>query len=558
MALGFILLASVGLVVPGLLVPTFSRLFVDYYLIGHFSSWLEPLLLGMCATALLQVILTWLQQHQMMRLETKLAVASLGRFITHALRLPMSFFSQRYAGEVQARSLLEDRLAQMLAGQLGTAGVSLITIAFYVLIMLQYDVMLTLVGVLFAALNLTALFWMSRHLADTNQSFLAENGKLSAIGMQGLQMIENFKAAGTENVLFTRIAGQHAKTLNAQQKLGVRQCFLNAVPLSLNAIAVASILVLGGMRVMDGELTVGMLVAFQGLMFNFLAPVSQLVLLGGQIQDAQGCLARVDDLLRQPRDPEFGSESTDLSAQGEARKLTGRVTLENVAFGYSPLDPPLIENFNLDISPGEKIALVGTSGSGKSTLAKLVSGLYRPWEGRVLIDGRPMEEIPREILRNSVAVVDQDVVLFEGSVRDNLSMWDDTMSEERLVEAAVDSDIHDLIAGRPGSYDSRLTENGGNLSGGQRAKLELARALALNPSILILDEATSALDPIAEEVIMSNLRRRGCTCIIIAHRLSTVRDCDQIIVLENGKPIQQGDHASLLAEGGIYGKLVES
>lgn len=556
-ALAFVLMASIGLVVPGLLIPTFSRLFVDYYLIGRFENWLEPLLIGMCVTAGLQVLLTWLQQHQMMRLETKLAVASLGRFITHALRLPMSFFSQRYAGEVQARSALEERLAQMLAGQLGTAGVGLFTIAFYILIMLQYDVVLTLVGVLFAGLNLGALFWVSRHLADTNQSFLAETGKLSAFGMQGLQMIETFKAGGTEDVLFTRVVGQHAKTLNAMQSLSVQRFFLNAVPLSLNAIAVAMILVLGGMRVMEGDLTVGMLVAFQGLMFNFLAPVSQLVTLGGQLQDAQGCLMRVDDLLNQPRDPEFQSKTDTPSGEAEARKLTGRVTLEKVTFGYSPLDPPLIEDFDLDIAPGARIALVGASGSGKSTLAKLVSGLYRPWKGRVLIDGRPMEDIPRETLRNSIAVVDQDVILFEGSVRDNLTMWDDTMSEERLVEAAQDADIHDLIASRPGSYDSRLTENGGNLSGGQRAKLELARALSLNPSILILDEATSSLDPIAEEVIMSNLCRRGCTCIIIAHRLSTVRDCDEIIVLENGKPIQQGDHAALIAEGGIYANVVE-
>jgi len=557
-ALSFIFLVSLALVVPGLLLPAFSRVFVDYYLIERYESWLEPLLLGMILTAVLQGLLVWLQQREMTRLQTKMAVASAGRFIRHALRLPITFFAQRYAGEIHTRSSLEERLAKMVAGQLGTAGVNLVTIVFYVLIMLQYDVALTLVGVAFALANLFTLGYVSRRLRDQNQAMMAESGKLSAYALQGLQMVETYKAAGTEQVLFSRIAAQHTKTINARQSLDRRRYVLRGVPMALNAISVAAILVLGGMRVMDGELTVGMLVAFQGLMYNFLSPVSGLVSLGEQFQDAQGCLTRVEDVLRQPRDDEFASESEKdgASATGEARKLAGHVVLENITFGYSPLAPPLVQGFSLDVKPGQRVALVGASGSGKSTIAKLVSGLYKPWEGRVLIDGRPIGDIPREILRNSVAVVDQEVVLFEGTIRDNLTMWDGTMAEERLVEAARDADIHDIIAARPGGYNSDLTENGGNLSGGQRAKIELARALALNPSVLILDEATSNLDAITEETVVDRLRRRGCTLILIAHRLSTVRDCDEIIVLEKGIPVERGTHDTLMALGGAYAKLV--
>lgn len=558
-AFTFLLLISLGLVIPGLLVPTFSRLFVDYYLIERFDDWLQPLLIGMVAAAFLHGGLTWMQQHYLLRFESKLALAAAGQFIAHIVRLPMTFFSQRFGGELVNRSMLNDRLAQLLAGQLGTAALNIITMIFFALVMLQYDAILTLVGVLFALFNLWALAAVSRLLSDRNQGLLAENGKLSGYAMQGLQMMETFKAGGTESVLFSRITGQHANVLNTQRDLSLWTALLGAVPVTLNALAVAAILVVGGLRVMQGELSIGMLVAFQTLMMSFLAPVSQLVTLGAAFQDAQGAIARVDDVLNHPVSPEFVQQEKPEEETGHKnqQQLTGKVELKDVAFGYNPLDPPLIEDFNLVVEPGQRIALVGSSGSGKSTTARLISGLYRPWQGEVLLDDTPIDDVPRDLLRNSVAVVDQDIVLFEGTIRNNLSMWDSTLPEERLVEAARDADIHDIIAARSGGYDGKILENGRDLSGGQRARMELARALALNPSILLLDEATGPLDAVSEGVVMDNLRRRGCTVIMIAHRLSTIRDADHIIVLEQGKMVQQGTHQELMAMGGHYRELVQ-
>lgn len=557
-AFSFLLLISIGLVIPGLLVPTFSRVFVDYYLIEGFDSWLQPLLLGMVVAAFLQGGLTWMQQHYLLRFESKLALAAAGRFIAHIVRLPMTFFAQRFGGELVNRSMLNDRLAQLLAGQLGTAALNIVTMVFFALVMLQYDQILTLVGIAFALFNFWALAIVSRLLSDRNQALLSETGKLSGYAMQGLQMIETFKAGGTENVLFSRITGQHANVMNTQRDLSLWTALLSAVPVTLNVVAMTAVLVVGGLRIMDGELTIGMLVAFQTLMMSFLAPVSQLVTLGAAFQDAKGAINRVDDVLLQPVAEEFVADEKATKHQSKTtqRKLVGRVELRGVSFGYSPLESPLLENFDLVIEPGQKVAIVGASGSGKSTTARLVSGLYGVWHGEVLLDDQPLQSISRDLLRNSVAVVDQEILLFEGTIRDNLSMWDSTLPEERLVEAARDADIHNVIAARPGGYDGKILENGSDLSGGQRARLEIARALALNPSILILDEATGPLDAASEAVVMDNINRRGCTVVMVAHRLSTIRDADKIIVLDKGRVVQSGSHSELLSEEGCYRELV--
>lgn len=558
-AFSFLLLISLALVIPGLLVPTFSRLFVDYYLIERFDDWLQPLLIGMVVAAFLQGGLTWMQQHYLLRFESKLALAAAGQFIAHIVRLPMTFFSQRYGGELVNRSMLNDRLAQLLAGQLGTAALNIISMIFFALVMLQYDAILTLVGVLFALFNLWALAAVSRLLSDRNQGLLAENGKLSGYAMQGLQMLETFKASGTESVLFSRISGQHANVLNTQRDVSFWTALLGAVPVTLNALAVTAILVVGGWRVMQGELSIGMLVAFQTLMMTFLAPVSQLVTLGAAFQDAQGAISRVDDVLKQPVAKEFldcNASDNDQRPPSNQRQLVGKIELRDIAFGYNPLQEPLIEHFSLTIEPGQHVALVGASGSGKSTTARLISGLYQPWQGEVLLDDVTLQQIPRDLLRNSVAVVDQEIVLFEGTLRSNLSMWDSTIPEERLVDAAKDADIHDVITARPGGYDGKILENGRDLSGGQRARMELARALALNPSILLLDEATGPLDALSEAKVMDNLKKRGCTVVMIAHRLSTIRDADLIIVLQQGKIVQQGTHRELMDLAGYYRELV--
>ena len=553
----FAVLVSLTLVVPGLLQPTFARVFTDYVLIGEQAGWLKPLLQAMGGAALLAFLLTWLQQAALLRFETKLSMAGAGRFLVHVLHLPMGFFAQRHGGEVAARVALNDRLAVLLSHQLATAALNLLSVAVFALVMAQYDLALTGVVVGFAALNLLALALTTRGLADRGERAIAETGKLAGTAMQGLSMIETYKAGGTESVLFTRLAAANARLLTIRQDMQRAQARLGMLPPLLASVAGAAVLVVGGLRIMDGEITVGMLVAFQALMGLFLGPVGAFVQLAGQIQDARGLLARTGDVLRQPPDPAFAVPPPAVPAS-PGRKLSGGVQLVDVTFGYSPLEPPLIQGLSLDVPAGAHVAVVGASGSGKSTIAKLVSGLYRPWSGEVRIGGQPIDAIPPAVLRNSVAVVDQEIVLFSGSVRDNLSLWDGAVPEERLHAAARDAAIHDFIAGRPDGYEAVLHEQGRNLSGGQRARLELARALALDPSVLVLDEATSALDPLAEAEVAGSLRRRGCTCLIVAHRLSTIRDADLIVVIDGGRIVQQGRHDALKGADGPYRRLLEA
>jgi NHLM bacteriocin system ABC transporter peptidase/ATP-binding protein len=587
-ALAYVVLAGLALVVPGLAIPICGKVFVDDILVGGRTDWLVPLLVGMGLLGLLNAALTWLQLVHLTRLETKIAVGSSARFLWHVLRLPVEFFSQRYAGDVSMRVASNDRVARLLSGELASTVVALVTLGFYVLIMVQYDLLLTVLGVAIALLNLAALRAVSRHRADQSLRLQQDAGKWAATSMGGLQSIETLKASGAEADFFARWAGHQAKVVSAAQRLGALSEVLFAVPLFLGLLTNVAILAVGGLRVMSGMLSMGELIAFQALMASFLAPVGRLVSLGGTLQEVEADVNRLDDVHRYPPDPIFLSgvageeEVRREGVRSEEKKtfpsslltphssllppppatrglrLSGHVELRNITYGYSRLEEPLLRGFNLTLRPGSRVALVGGSGSGKSTVAKVLSGLVQPWEGEILFDGRPRTASPRPLLTNSLALVDQDICLFEGTVRDNLTLWDDTVPDGVVVQAARDACIHDDVAARPGGYESRVQEGGQNFSGGQRQRLEVARALVSEPTLLVLDEATSALDPATEHLIDDNLRRRGCACLIVAHRLSTIRDCDEILVLERGQVVQRGTHPELLAAGGRYVDLIRA
>jgi NHLM bacteriocin system ABC transporter peptidase/ATP-binding protein len=553
----YIALVGVGIVCTGLIIPSFSRIFIDQILIQG-RNWIFPLLIGMSLTALLRTLLTWVQRMTLVRLQTSLAVSMSTKFFWHVLSLPVEFFNQRYGGEVSERVTLNDKVAQLLSGDLATAVLNLVLLVFYVILMLQYDIVLTLAGVSIALINFVALRLISRSRKDANMSLLQEQGRLIGMTFNGLQIIETLKASGAETDFFSWWAGYQAKVQNVQQKVGLLDQLLSAIPILLTALNTLAVLVIGSLRVIDGIITVGMLVAFQSLMASFLNPITQLVQLGGTIQEVEGGLTRLDDILRYPPDTNAQPGLVSDADVEHGAKLTGEVVLKNITFGYNPLAAPLIRDLNLTLKPGSRIALVGTSGSGKSTVAKLVAGLYQPWTGEILFDGKPRNAIPPHIIHNSLALVDQDIMLFEGTVRENLTLWDPTAIQASIVQAAIDAAIHTDISARYGGYNSMVEENGHNFSGGQRQRIEIARALVNGPTILVLDEATSALDPLTEEIIDGNLRRRGCTCLIVAHRLSTIRDCDEIIVLDSGMVVQHGTHEEMVKVPGLYRDLISS
>lgn len=555
-ALLFLVLAGLFLVLPGLVLPVFSKIFIDDYLIGHLDSWIKPLLLGMGVTAILQGLLIWLQRYYLTRFHAKLAMATSSQFFWHVLRLPVMFYAQRSAGDISSRVAINNRVAELLTGELATTLLNVLVLLFYAALMFSYDLVLTLVGMAVAVLNVVFLRQVARQRKDVNMKLAADGGKLLGTSMNGLQMIETLKASGMESDFFAKWAGHHAKVVNGLQQMGSQGVLLMAVPPLLTALNGVLILSLGGLRVMDGALTMGTLVAFQSLMSSFLQPVNQLVALGAGIQEMEGDMKRLDDVLEYAPDPQADPGQAPV-AEAPAR-LEGLVELRQVSFGYSPLEAPLVQDFNLVLRPGTRVALVGASGCGKSTLSRLVMGLYEPWSGAILFDGKPRKEWPRATLVNSLAMVSQEIALFEGSIRDNLCLWDDSIPEEQLVRAAQDACIHDALVTRPGGYDAPVQEGGANFSGGQRQRLEIARALAVNPRVLVLDEATSALDPLTERLLDDNLRRRGCTCLIVAHRLSTIRDCDEIIVLDQGRVVQRGTHEEMRLAPGPYAALMQA
>ncbi len=562
-ALIFVMLCGLLLVVPGLVVPTFTRIFIDDFLVGDQGWMVKPLLVAMGFTVMIQAVLTWLQKYYLLRLETKLALATSSKFFNHILRLPSAYFGQRFAGEIGSRVAINDKVARIVSGKLATTVIDTVMTVFYAALMFFYDVQVTLAVMGIAALNVVAVQMAARARTDVSRRLMQDRGKLMGTAMNGLRMVETLKATGSEQEFFSRWAGYYAKSLNAKQDLNVLGQFSSMVPPFVQTLTTAAVLALGGLKVMSGDLTVGMLVAYQSLLNSFTRPLNTLVQFGSTLQELTADMNRLDDVLRYPQDKQYNLEQAGPSAQADGQKrdprrikLSGHVELRDITFGYSPLEKPLIENFNLTLEPGKRVALVGGSGSGKSTVAKLVSGLYEPWSGQVLFDGVPRSELPRSMIVNSVAMVDQEVFLFGGSVTENVTMWDPTIGSSRVVTACRDAAIDEVIEAREGGYQAAIVEGGGNFSGGQCQRLEISRSLVGEPTIIILDEATSALDPATEVIIDESMRRRGCSCIIIAHRLSTIRDADEIVVMERGRIVQRGTHDEMKDVPGPYQRLI--
>ncbi len=584
----FCILIGFLLVIPSLALATLSQVFVDSVLIQRRYEWLKPLLLGMGALSLLQALMSLVQLQKLRYLRRRLSLGMTWQFFRHLLYLPVSFYAQRFAGEIGHRIGINNKVARVLSGQLARSAIDAVMIFFYGAVMLAYDWVLTLIGVAVIAVNIVFVRLISRRWKDITMRLAQDSGKLAGVEIAALQSIETIKAGALESDYFARWAGYYAKLTTAEQESNQNQQWLSLLPPLLSSLSSMALLVVGGLRVIDGHLTIGMLIAFQALMTRFQAPVNTLVGLGTTIQALDGDMKRLDDVLRHPTDPALAAGATVTSPptpllQGEGSKnntppfpgreggsgglgfwptdcyrLQGYVELSNITFGYSRVDAPLIENFSCKLQPGQRVAFVGGSGSGKSTLSKVIAGLYVPWEGEILFDGVPRQQIPRPVIANSLAMVEQEIFLFEGTVRENLTLWDETVPDEQLMRACRDAAILDVVMAMPGGLNGKLLEGGGNLSGGQRQRLEIARALVNNPAILVMDEATSALDAETEKQIDRNLRRRGCTCIIVAHRLSTIRDCDEIVVLEQGKVVQRGTHEEMKGGDGPYARLIGS
>ncbi|MFI6374142.1 NHLP family bacteriocin export ABC transporter peptidase/permease/ATPase subunit [Streptomyces sp. NPDC050546] len=546
-------LSSLLLVAVGASVPALSRTYIDEFLIGNQTSLLGVLFASMGACVLLTVVLTWLQQANLLHGRIISSTLSSARFLRHLLRLPVTFFSQRSPADLVQRLQSNDAVAETLSRDLAAAGVDAVVVVLYAVLLYTYDPQLTFVGIGVALLNIVAMRVVVRLRATRTAKLRADTARLTNTAYTGLQLIETMKATGGEDGYFRKWAGQHATTLEEQQRLGVPSAWLGVVAPTLATLNSGLILWIGGMRAVEGHISVGLLVAFQALVARFTAPLTRLNGVAGRIQDFAADVARLKDVENFKADPLYGRPD---SGDGSTRRLQGHVELQNITFGYSPLDKPLLTGFDLTVGPGRQVALVGGSGSGKSTVSRLISGLYAPWEGVIRIDGQRIDDIPRGALAASVSFVDQDVFLFEGTVRDNVALWDPSIPDDAVEDALRDAALHDVITRRPGGIHSKVEQDGRNFSGGQRQRLEIARALVRRPSILVLDEVTSALDAETELVVMDNLRRRGCACVVIAHRLSTVRDSDEIVVLEHGTVVERGRHEELVARGGAYATLV--
>jgi len=532
--------------------PLFAKVFLDEILSGRNTGWAAVLLWLMGGLALFNFIVVLWRERYAKRIAGLLALRGNSNYLRHLLRLPMSFFAMRFVGDLQQRQRLNETITHSLIEVLAPQAINVGLLVLYLVLMLSYSYTLTLIGVAAAVANLCILLHYSNRRLNMVRSTQQSEAKYFSATVSCLDNIESIKAAGAEEGFFEYWSGLWTRKFNKEREIRMQQAEMNLLPALTGRLLTVAVLLAGAWYILQGELSVGMLMAFQGFMASFMAPVEQIIHAGQQLVEMRSQMERVDDVMKYPEDRHDG---TVTSPEG---KLSGDLELRNVTFGYSVLQPPVIENFSLRLKAGQSVAFVGSSGCGKSTLAKLISGLYKPWSGEILIDGKPIETISREELTNSIAVVDQNIVLFDDTVIQNVRMWDRSIEDFAVRIACRDAQIHSDIVKRPEGYATRLVHGGMNFSGGQRQRMEIATALAKEPTIIIMDEATSSLDPTTEDQVMRHIRKTGITQVVVAHRLSTIRDCDQIIVMEAGRVLQRGTHEELMRTGGRYRQLMEN
>lgn len=553
-AVTFVMVTTLIASITGIAMSGFSRVFIDRLLSGNDPDWLFPFIIGLSGLAIVQLAAEWIKSIYSLKINGKMAIVGNMSYMWKVLRLPMKFFSQRMAGDIQQRKESNSSIAGSLTNTLAPLVLETAMMIFYLVVMIRYSLLLTVIGVASIIGQVFVSRIISKKRVNITRVMMRDSGKLASATVSGIEMIETIKSSGAENGFFEKWSGYQASVNTQNVRFQRINSYLGMIPPILTQLANSVVLILGVYLCMTGEFTVGMVMAFQGFLGSFMTPAQTLISAGQTFQELRTEMERVEDVMKYPTDVEFNDDDIDEDADYD--KLSGTVELKNITFGYSKLAPPLIENFSMKLETGSRVAFVGASGCGKSTLAKLISGLYEPWEGEILFDGKHINEINRSVFTGSVAVVDQDITLFEDTIENNIKMWDNTIEDYEMMMAARDAQIHDDIMQREGGYRYKVIEGGRDFSGGQRQRLEIARVLAQDPTIIIMDEATSALDAKTEFEVVEAIKQRDITCIVIAHRLSTIRDCDEIIVFDHGKVVERGTHEELMALDGAYTKLI--
>ena len=557
-AIAFVVLSSLITVLIDIIRPGFSRVFMDRLLTGQNPDWFYPFLTGLTVLSLIQIFVSAVQTVYSNKLNGKMAVVGNMTFLWKVLHMPMEFFSQRMAGDIQNRQNSNAEIAGSLINTFAPLVLNFIMMMFYLVVMIRYSWVLTLVGVSSIGVNMFLSQIISAKRVKLSRVQMRDSAKLNSATVAGIEMIETIKSSGAENGYFEKWAGYQASVNTQSVKFTKANLYLTMLPTLVSTLTGTAVLMLGVYFAMKGSFTVGMIMAFQGFLSSFSTPASSLISAGQSVMEMRTAMERIEDVMQYPSDVCYENQSEAVDETVSYAKLKGNIELRNVTFGYSRLAEPLIRDFNMTLRPGERVAFVGASGCGKSTISKLISGLYQPWSGEILFDGKPISQIDRSVFTGSLAVVDQDVILFEDSIANNIKMWDDSIEDFEMILAARDAQIHEDIMQRDGGYRYKLSEGGKELSAGQRQRMEIARVLAQDPTIIIMDEATSALDAKTEYEVVNAIRDRGITCIVVAHRLSTVRDCDDIIVLEQGRVVERGTHDELYAKCGKYTELISN